>query len=286
LEINHLCSRSQLCCYAYHWFTLFYKGYGVGKLLMLGNFNSMLASGIIVSMCCPTTVSSNVVLTVTSKGNEAASVTNSVIGNVVGVFVSPLLILWLLDLSASSNVDYTRIFGNLAIVVIGPLILGQIIQYFFPEAVQTLQKKVNLSIFNSTCLLILIYSVFCDTFANGAFASVDVLSVLAILAICLVLYLGISVLAFCLSRVSLFSFTKADSISILFCSSQKTVALGIPLINVIFQQSPSIAVISIPLLIYHAEQLFIGALFVPWLQKWISEPEVVTESNQVIIELE
>jgi hypothetical protein len=41
----------------------------------------------------------------------------------------------------------------------------------------------------------------------------------------------------------------------LFCSTHKTVAMGIPLITTIFEDSPSLGLYTLPLLMYHPMQV-------------------------------
>jgi predicted Na+-dependent transporter len=49
-------------------------------------------------------------MTKQAGGNEAASLTNAVLGSVLGVFVSQALIFWLLNLGSASNpVNYIHL---------------------------------------------------------------------------------------------------------------------------------------------------------------------------------
>lgn len=139
-----------------------------------------------------------------------------------------------------------------------------------------------LSIINSCLLLILIWAVMGKTFASDAFTMVPPASLVAVLFLDLAVFGTACAAAFGGARaVNLVSrrcrnadtassssssspshgetFTKRDTASIVLCGATKTVALGIPMINVIFEGSASIGVISLPLLIYHAEQL-VGTL--------------------------
>ena len=261
-------------------------GFAVASILKVSGFNSSLASGIVIACCCPTTVSSNVVLTVAANGNEAAAVANSIIGNTIGIFISPLLIIWLLGISVGGGVDYLKIFGNLGIIVVGPLVLGQLVRFMLPKQIEILKKYINLALFNSCCLLLIIYSVFCDTFSSGAFREIDAWLFVLVLFIMLVLLAFFSGASFYASRVPLLQFTKKDSISILFCASQKTVALGIPLIKVIFEGRTDIGVLSIPILVYHAQQLVFGAILVPYLLKWCPRQDMIENSEHNQIESE
>jgi sodium/bile acid cotransporter 7 len=56
----------------------------------------------------------------------------------------------------------------------------------------------------------------------------------------------------------------------LFGCTQKTIALGIPLILAIFGDSDNLGMYSLPILIWHPMQLVFGAMLVPKLQKFIT----------------
>ena len=49
--------------------------------------SSQLVTGIVICVCMPTTVSTNVVFTKDALGNEAVSLINAVIGNIIGELV-------------------------------------------------------------------------------------------------------------------------------------------------------------------------------------------------------
>jgi sodium/bile acid cotransporter 7 len=60
----------------------------------------------------------------------------------------------------------------------------------------------------------------------------------------------------------------------LLCSSQKTLAFGIPFIKTAFGNRKDIAYVLAPLLMYAPTQLLLGSTFlVPWLKKWIKSQE-------------
>lgn len=62
--------------------------------------------------------------------------------------------------------------------------------------------------------------------------------------------------------------------AIVMCGATKTVALGIPMINIIFGDSELVGILSIPLLIYHAEQLVVGTIIVTLFKKWIKKGDL------------
>lgn len=73
--------------------------------------------GLIFTGCVPTTISSNVIMTKQANGNQALTVVQSTLGNFLGPFVAPLLILMYL----SCNAWYTDVVPNIAVGEFGEL---------------------------------------------------------------------------------------------------------------------------------------------------------------------
>ncbi|KAJ3057412.1 hypothetical protein HK097_007591 [Rhizophlyctis rosea] len=244
-------------------------GWGLGSALKLTSFNDNLISGLIIATATPTTISSNTVMTKKADGDEAAAVTNAVIGNILGVFVTPALIYAFIEAQGGGTMNYGKIFGDLAITVIAPVVAGQILVSLLPNAVKWLQSKVNLSNVNSCLLLILVWSVFCDTFHDKVGNNVDAGSLVAIIFIDLGLFSLFTAIAFYTSRIPIFKFSRPQTVAIVMCAATKTVALGVPILQIIYGGNPNIGLYSTPLLIYHAEQLVAGALLIDVLKKWV-----------------
>jgi solute carrier family 10 (sodium/bile acid cotransporter), member 7 len=59
-----------------------------------------------------------------------------------------------------------------------------------------------------------------------------------------------------------------------FGCTQKTIALGIPLISTIFAKDPNLTLYTLPILIWHPMQLVVGSTIVPRLQKFIASENV------------
>ncbi len=52
--------------------------------------------------------------------------------------------------------------------------------------------------------------------------------------------------------------TRADVVAMMYIGATKTLALGMPLISVLYTDSDSIALLALPLIIFHASQTFQG----------------------------
>ncbi|KAI9179636.1 LRR receptor-like serine/threonine-protein kinase RGI2 [Blastocladiella emersonii ATCC 22665] len=246
-------------------------GYAVAKLMSLTSVNDALVAGFVVAVSMPTTISSNVIMTDAARGNEAVSLINATLGNILGIVVSPLLLL--LYLGARTTINFVSILIDMPITVIGPLILGQLARVFAPTVVAAVARRVNFSTVSSCMLLLLVYSTFSDTFASGKL-QVSAGAVLAVIGLVWVFYPIMMLLCLVVARV--FRFARKDVVSIVFCGSTKTLSLGIPLIGIVYRNDPNIGLYSLPLLVYHATQLFIGGWAVPYLRRYVEAGEAAS----------
>ncbi|KAF9939152.1 hypothetical protein BGZ67_009898 [Mortierella alpina] len=316
----------------------------ITSLIGLSGLNATLLAGMAVTSATPTTISSNVVMTANSDGNESLALFNAALGNLLGVFISPLIVLVLLHStpqtpSGKHGLDYATILRDLGTTILVPILVGQIYLYFFPKSIAWAKKKVHFPTLNSSCLLILVWTVFCDAFYNDTFASVSAGEIIAIGALQAVTFWIMTFFLGIVSRVRpaklrilkimeenereqmrqeaqleqqqqqqqqgdtpnrTFSavthglslprtaaqrfaepLSKKDTVAILFCGATKSVAMGIPMIKILYSSSTGSALaglLATPLLIYHVEQLFSGAFMVGWLKKWVGRGEETLET--------
>ncbi|KAF9335316.1 hypothetical protein BG006_000383 [Podila minutissima] len=314
----------------------------VTSLIGLSDFNATLLAGMAVTSATPTTISSNVVMTANSDGNESLALFNAALGNLMGVFISPIIVLLLLhntDASPSGQhgLDYTTILRDLGTTILVPIVVGQIYLYFFPKSVAWAKKVVHFPTLNSSCLLILVWTVFCDAFYTDTFASVTAGEIIAIGALqgvtfwVMTFFLGVmarvrpakirmlkimdgnqkhnerqearledsgssesyhlqptsssATEGLELPRTKMQQFvepmSKEDTVAVLFCGATKSVAMGVPMIKIMYSSASASSLaglLATPLLIYHVEQLFSGAFMVGWLKKWVGRGEETLES--------
>ena len=67
---------------------------------------------------------------------------------------------------------------------------------------------------------------------------------------------------------------RADRVALLFCGTHKTVAMGIPLLNTIFEDNPKLGIFVVPLLLWHPLQLLVGSLAATRIAKWVEAEDV------------
>lgn len=257
--------------------------YGLAILLTRTSMNKALIFGVIIMASTPTTISSNVVMTKNALGNEYVALLNAMLGNLLGIFISPALILFFMknsvfdSLSNSSRtqltINYSNVVKNLSLTVLVPLSIGQIIHLLWTKQVTLIREKFYFTHLNSIALLLMIWAVFSTAFATRSFQTIHTKDLSMLILLDAILYILFSLLIFLIARFPCQSwqFSEKDTIPIMFCGSTKTLAMGISLINALYgNNNQSInGLFSLPLIIYHAEQLIMGAIEVIILKNWM-----------------
>ncbi|NXJ81859.1 NTCP7 protein, partial [Trogon melanurus] len=239
------------------------------QLLSITPINEWLLKGLQTVGCMPPPVSSAVILTKAVGGNEAAAIFNSAFGSFLvsnAVFIANALIVLFLTLGSSSSVPFTSIFSQLFMTVVVPLIIGQIVRRYIKDWLE--RKKPPFGAISSCVLLMIIYTTFCDTFANPNI-DLDKFSLIIIVFIIFSVQMSFMFLTFLFSTRNNSGFTPADTVAIVFCSTHKSLTLGIPMLKIVFAGYEHLSLISVPLLIYHPAQILLGSLLVPTIKSWM-----------------
>lgn len=145
-------------------------------------------------------------MTRNAGGNVESATAEVVVGNVVGVFLTPsLLSLYLKPLAKHGFTQpdasgkgglvgiYILMVKQLSACLFGPLIVGQIIQNLSPTKVKEIQERFKFAIINQVLMLVLVWSTFCGQFATGIFDRVshDTIILVAFLNVALYLFMSL-----------------------------------------------------------------------------------------------
>ncbi|XP_041345192.1 sodium/bile acid cotransporter 7 isoform X3 [Pyrgilauda ruficollis] len=206
------------------------------QLLSITPINEWLLKGLQTVGCMPPPVSSAVILTKAVGGNEAAAIFNSAFGSFLGIVITPLLLLLF------------------------------IVRRYIKDWLE--RKKPPFGAISSCVLLMIIYTTFCDTFANPNI-DLDKFSLIIIVFIIFSVQMSFMFLTFLFSTRNNSTFTPADTVAIVFCSTHKSLTLGIPMLKIVFAGYEYLSLISVPLLIYHPAQILLGSLLVPTIKSWM-----------------
>jgi sodium/bile acid cotransporter 7 len=212
-----------------------------------------LLTGYVLLIILPTTITSCVVFTELSGGNTPVALFNAIFGNFIGLFLTPCLLLFVLGASIPGlEIDVPVIIVRIVKLTILPFLVGQMVKWILKVGRQPWIKYAN-----SAGIILIVFLSFCRTF--GTDQSVLSLKIFVLLLVFLTV-LHFLMLVGSWAWGALFGFERDVKIAVLFCCSQKTLALGIPLISACLEFKPEwMGYVSIPLIIYHAIQLTVSS---------------------------
>lgn len=244
----------------------------------LGFMDPWLLIGLLFVGSAPTTMSSNVVMTRQAHGNAALTTVESVIGQFLCPFLTPLLLQMYMSSGAwytkiLSNGDdygeiYRRVFMQLGLSLFLPMFVGQVVQHLFPKATHTVFVKWKLLKLSSIALLTLIWQTFDQAFGSGAFAELQPSNVAFLIFMSIALYLLWLGLCFAAATVWL---PKKDVIACCYCCPAKALAMVVPLTSVMFINisTSDQSKLQIPIIIFQGFQVALGSLLTLSFRKWI-----------------
>ncbi|KAL7565449.1 hypothetical protein ACA910_020833 [Epithemia clementina (nom. ined.)] len=136
------------------------------RLLKAANIlSSELSGGMVIASCLPMSMNMVPTWTGAAGGDDPLTVINAAVGNMIGLFLSPVLILGYVRMNGNTQV--TDVFYKLTLKVLLPVVAGQIVQKTMPKVIASFNKykecveKAELYVF-----LFIVYNVFGKTFTK------------------------------------------------------------------------------------------------------------------------
>ena len=219
-------------------------------------------------MCClPSTVQSSIAFTSVAKGNVASAVCSASFSNIIGMFITPILVSLFIFGQSQHGYDATSSIVNILLLLLVPFILGQILRpYVFPK----MQKMPSLvKAFDQGSILMVVYGAFSSAVVAGLWHEVSGTTLFLLILTCSVLLTIVMLLALYIPKW--LGFTQADQRAIFFCSSKKTLASGVPMAQILFIGQP-LGMIVLPIMIFHQIQLMVcGVIANYWANHSTSE---------------
>ena len=116
----------------------------------------------------PSTVSSSVAMTAAARGNVASAIFNATLSSLLGVFVTPVLVGWMLaegSIGPSHALPLGKVILDLILWLILPLIVGQSLRPWLASWASR-NKRWTSKVDRGT-ILVLVYTSFCDSVERG-----------------------------------------------------------------------------------------------------------------------
>jgi solute carrier family 10 (sodium/bile acid cotransporter), member 7 len=243
------------------------------KLLPHALFTPALADGVLMVSTLPTTVNMCVILTGSANGNVASSLCNAAIGNVIGVLLTPAILLRMFG--SKISVPLVDMLLSLASKVALPVCVGQLLRltpakYWYDDRASFFKRT------QEVILLSILWNAFCTAFSSDIGLAWSQLATLSVL-LPLLHWAAFEAVFRLLSRPGL-ELSRQDVVAGSFCASQKTLAFGLPLLRTMFQGSPNLVSYCAPIMLIHPIQLVVGTFLLPKLRRYTSESESVSSS--------
>ncbi|WP_235020003.1 bile acid:sodium symporter family protein [Ruania rhizosphaerae] len=209
------------------------------------------AAGLLYLSLLPSTVQSSVAFVSVARGNVAGAICAATVSNVVGMVLTPLLVLWLMGASGATG------WGGLQSVLLQlllPFVIGQLLQPFVGEWVRAHAHLTK--VLDRGTVVLLVFGAVAHATADGVWGQVTPLTLVALLAVSALLLTA--VLAATWWGGKGLGLDVEDRISLLMCGSKKSLATGLPMALVLFPAATA-ATIAVPVIIFHQLQLVVCA---------------------------
>lgn len=212
-----------------------------------------LATGLLFLTLLPSTVQSSIAFTAMARGNVPAAVCSASASNLLGTVLTPLLVAWLMGVRGA-NATGEQVEA-IALQLMLPFALGHLSRPITAGWIARHGKLV--STVDRGSILLVVYTAFSAAVAEGLWRSVPAWQIAGLLLLCCVLLAVALGLSHLLARA--FRFNRADSVTILFCGSKKSLATGVPIAGILFPAA-AVGPIILPLMIFHQIQLLVCAV--------------------------
>jgi sodium/bile acid cotransporter 7 len=209
-----------------------------------------LALGFLYLTLVPSTVQSSITFVSIARGNVGAAVVSASVSNLLGVFVTPLLVFALMTTDGSVHITLGAV-GKIVLQLLLPFVLGQALR----EVVLPVTSRIKrIALFDKSVIVLVVYAAFSEGMAEGIWSMVGVPQLVWLVVACCVLLglvLGLTELA---SRA--LGFDHGDKRVVQFCGSKKSLATGLPMAAVLFVGQP-VGLLVLPLMVFHQIQLIV-----------------------------
>ncbi|RDV40116.1 bile acid:sodium symporter [Bradymonadaceae bacterium TMQ3] len=232
-------------------------GWALGPLLrpLLGE---ALYMGVIYLCVLPGTVQSAIAFTSIARGNIPAAVCAASASSILGIVLTPLLLQLLLQTDTSvlgGSASLLDAIGEIGLQIFLPFVVGHLMRPLIGGWMSTRASLVRAV--DQGSILLVVYTAFSASVVAGLWKSVGFSALSWLVLVCiLLLAIVLSLVTWSTRRMG---FSREDEITIVFCSSKKSLANGVPMAGVLFGTAV-IGPVLLPLMLFHQIQLMVCAV--------------------------
>lgn len=210
--------------------------------------------GILYLCVLPSTVQSSIAFTAVARGNVPAAVCSASASNLIGIFLTPVLVGLVTAAHAGAGSPMDSIV-KIALQLLLPFVAGQVARRWIGGWVD--RYRGVLKYVDQSSILLVVYTAFSEAVMQGLWHQLPPSSLAGLLVIdAVILSLVISFTTLSARRLG---FSREDEIAIVFCGSKKSLASGVPMAKVLFA-GQALGAVVLPLMLFHQMQLMICAV--------------------------
>ncbi len=217
-----------------------------------GLLTPALWTGLLFLCALPSTVQSSIAYTSMAGGNVAGAVAAAAFSNLVGVFLTPLLVTLMLG-AQGAQISLGGV-GKIVALLFFPFLLGHALR---PLLKNMVAARPRLTTFvDKGTILLAVYGAFSAAVVEGIWTRVGPGTIALLLLLCLVLLAIVLLATSAIGRLG--GFDRGSRAAILFCGSVKSLASGAPMARILFPGAAAGMVI-LPIMLFHTLQLIVCA---------------------------
>ncbi|MGW5111673.1 bile acid:sodium symporter family protein [Nocardia sp. NPDC004123] len=229
------------------------------RVLVPHVLTSDLYTGVLFLCLVPSTVQSSIAFTSIAKGNVAGAIVSATVSNLLGVFLTPALVILFMNTTGQASVDPSAVV-DIVLQLLVPFFLGQLIR---PKVAGFLARYAEpTKLVDRGSILLVVYSAFSAGMVEGIWHAMSPWRILLLAVVCCAILAIVLVATGFLGEAV--RFDRADRIVVVFCGSKKSLATGLPMATVLFA-GHSVGLVVLPLMMFHQIQLITCAALA---QRW------------------
>lgn len=210
---------------------------------------SALFMGLVYVACLPSTVQSSIAFTSVAGGNVPAAVCAASVSSLLGVFLTPFLVSLLFATGGSGAAVGVDSVLTICSQVLLPFVLGQLAQRWLRPWVLSHKQLIGCN--DKGTIWLVVYTSFSEATAGGFWHQLQWQQLGGLILTCFLLLCVIHATTYVSSL--LLGFSREDRITIVFCGSKKSLAVGAPMMLALFDSADNNLLL--PLMIFHQVQL-------------------------------
>jgi solute carrier family 10 (sodium/bile acid cotransporter), member 7 len=173
----------------------------------------------------------------------------------LGVMFTPLLVRLLMQASGQVG-SFGPLLLKITLLTLVPFALGMAIRPLVRKWVDAGRPMLN--ILSNGVILLIVYTAFCDSVEGRIWQHYGIGLTVKVLIGVIALFITMSFLVWTACNAA--RLQRDDFIAALFCSVKKTLAMGVPLAQLIFGAKGNLGLILLPIMFYQPFQLFVCGL--------------------------